>query len=831
MLAVRKRKLPESSKAPKFIEGFMLSLGEITKRLMIAILLCAMFIEWLLPLTTLADEGEVVIVRWFMLLTACLLFSGCFRLPFALNTILPMVYVALVLMMIYGNGFSLAWYWDFLTIIEQDILNIVNTGDWHNLSAKSRALVLFIGWSMLVLSVQRLVSGKKSILLFLFITIFYFILLQTYTEASILGSLYRVVAEGLLIQAWLFVFSLEYPLQAKRWLFGSMVIVLCCVTGAIYVSKQLHVTRSEPYSWQETIQAFSAWGDANNQTSNLNSRQRESGYSQNDVMLGAPLTLRHDPYFIAITPVPTYWRGESKDYYNGQGWQSMTTSVLVTNNTAQTEQGLGRDGAKTDLNQGLTKNFNKMKQANFVQRIIFINPIQNEQVIFTGGIPLQVPTLYSDQSNREQMNIPIRYDAMGQSLISAQPSSMVKSYQSYDITVAPQPIVSEELKRNEQNDENRKYTQNTINIGEDPAWVTQHYLQLPEALPKRVATLAEQLTSSTTNRYDAVMAIKRYLEQNYRYDLKTRPPSTKQDFVDHFLFEQKIGYCDHFSTSMVVLLRSSGIPARWVKGFAPGSLLTASSDKSSGSHNSFGEGSYDSRYLVSYADAHSWVEVYFEGVGFVPFDPTPGYDGKTSVMNTDKLISGMSGTSGNGTGKGKRLNSGDLWTSLTSWWGSGRGEVEAALKQITFIGEALLAYILRHPVAVTVVVIMPAIMWLVLAGVNRYGGMLIFSWNLGKKRNGFFRNSFGFPTRELLLFSSNIVWNKLSHKYGEKQGVLTPREYVQQLIATSSKMDEGSRQHLLSFILLWEQLYYGGVTLSRQETTTFLTLCWKMVKP
>lgn len=761
--------------------------NNVVNRLLITLLLCAMFLEWLLPLTDLADGGEVVIVRWFELLTVCLLLTGCFKFPFALNIILPITYVAVVLMMIYGNGFMLAWYWDFLKIVSQDVLNIVNTGVWHNLSAESRALVLLIGWSMLVLSVQKLVNGKKSILLFLFITTFYLILLQTYTEATILNNLYRVVSEGLLLQALLFIFgtSLDenqtssriiYPLQAKRWLFGSMIIVLCCVTGAFYLSKHLHVThvsKSVPYSWQETIQAFGSWGDSKKQQSNSNYTHRQSGYSRNDRVLGAPLTLRHDPYFIAVSPVPTYWRGESKDYYNGQGWQSMTTSVLVTNTDAQVE-----------LN---------IKQSEIVQRIFFVNPIQQEQVMFTGGIPLRVPTLYSGQSNREHLNVPIRYDAMGQSLISAQPSSMVKSYQSYDITVAPQPIVSDDLRQN-----NEQHT------GDDPAKLTQHYLQLPKELPKRISMLAEQLTSTTASRYDAVMAIKRYLEQNYRYDLQTTLPSAKQDFVDHFLFEQKAGYCDHFSTSMVVLLRSSGIPARWVKGFAPGSLLTTSSGKS------------ENRYLVTYADAHSWVEVYFEGVGFVPFDPTPGYDGKTSVMNSGEL---------------PKINSGNLWTSLVSWWESGREYVQATLLQIKLKNETLLAYILRYPIAVTIVVIMPIAMWLIMIGSNRYRGMFALSWCLSRQRIHFFRKHSSFPPREMLLFSATIVWNKLNQRYGEKQGMLTPREYVQHIIAQSSTMDETSKQHLLNFILLWEQVYYGGAILSRQETTTFLTLCRKMVKP
>lgn len=814
---------PKSLKLKKTFISF----NAVVNRLVITMLLCAMFLEWLFPLTNLANEGEVVILRWFALLTACLLLSGCFKFPFALNTILPIIYVAIVLMMIYGHGFSLAWYWDLFTIVEQDILNIINTGDWHNLSAESRALVLLIGWSMLVLSVQKLVIGKKSILLFLFITIFYLLLLQVYTEASVLNNLYRTVAEGLLLQVWLFIFGtlpeensktssvssmypLMYPLQAKRWLIGSMIIVLGCVTGSIYLSKHLYVPRAVPYSWQETIQAFGAWGEAKNQQSNVNYGQSESGYSQNDRVLGSPLTLRHDPYFIAVSPVPTYWRGESKDYYNGQGWQSMTTSKLVTNTDAQPELGVRTDGTPE-----------------MVQRIIFVNPIQQQQVLFTGGTPLRVPTLYSGQSNREQLSVPIQYDAIGQSLISAQPSSMVKSYQSYDITVTPQPIVSENLRQNERKEQNER------NAGEDPAWVTQHYLQLPEALPKRISSLAEQLTSNTTNRYDAVMAIKHYLEKNYRYELKTTLPSAKQDFVDHFLFEQKAGYCDHFSTSMVVLLRSNGIPARWVKGFAPGSLLTTTSEQRDGAGSGAtiskgNEGNYDNRYLVSYADAHSWVEVYFEGVGFVPFDPTPGYDGKVSVMNSDQLINNSINTSN---GNSREINIGNLWTSLASWWRNGSAHLQTTLVQLQFIGEQMLAYILRHPIAVTVVVILPIMIALIMAGINRYGGAFALSWSLSRQRIHPFHNHISFPTRDILLFSATLVWNKLSQRYGEKQGMLTPREYVQQIITLSSKIDEKTKQRLLQFIPLWEQLYYGRATLSRQETTTFLTLCWSMVKP
>ena len=75
--------------------------------------------------------------------------------------------------------------------------------------------------------------------------------------------------------------------------------------------------------------------------------------------------------------------------------------------------------------------------------------------------------------------------------------------------------------------------------------------------------------------------------------------------MDQFLFETKIGYCDNFSTSMVVMLRSLGIPARWVKGFAPGEIVQR-------------EDSIPV-YEVTNNNAHSWVEAYFPNVGWMHF--------------------------------------------------------------------------------------------------------------------------------------------------------------------------------------------------------------------
>ncbi|HET9949066.1 MAG TPA: transglutaminaseTgpA domain-containing protein, partial [Longimicrobiales bacterium] len=135
----------------------------------------------------------------------------------------------------------------------------------------------------------------------------------------------------------------------------------------------------------------------------------------------------------------------------------------------------------------------------------------------------------------------------------------------------------------------------------------RHYLQLP-ALDPRVAALADSLTRDYDNAYDKAVAIERWL-QGFRYT-RELPATAAEATLEHFLFERRAGHCEYFSTAMVVLLRSVGIRARNVNGFLGGQW------------SSFGD------YLVvTQNEAHSWVEVWFPGYGWVTFDPTPAGGG------------------------------------------------------------------------------------------------------------------------------------------------------------------------------------------------------------
>ncbi len=114
--------------------------------------------------------------------------------------------------------------------------------------------------------------------------------------------------------------------------------------------------------------------------------------------------------------------------------------------------------------------------------------------------------------------------------------------------------------------ENLKAVKTNEGQESNPYFMTK-YTQLPESLPQRVRDLAVNLTNDKNNRYDKVLAIENYFtDHSFAYETTNVSfPAKNQDYVDQFLFDTKSGYCNNFSTSMIVLLRSAGIPARWSK--------------------------------------------------------------------------------------------------------------------------------------------------------------------------------------------------------------------------------------------------------------------------
>ena len=137
-----------------------------------------------------------------------------------------------------------------------------------------------------------------------------------------------------------------------------------------------------------------------------------------------------------------------------------------------------------------------------------------------------------------------------------------------------------------------------------PASLLARYTQLPD-MPDRVGRLAAQITRDEFSTYDKVLAIERWMGANTRYSLDIPPLPPGEDSVDRFLFEDRIGFCEQIGSSLVVMLRSQGIPARLAVGYTPGE-----------------RNPFTGLYEVRAKDAHAWAEVYFPGLGWQGFDPT-----------------------------------------------------------------------------------------------------------------------------------------------------------------------------------------------------------------
>ncbi|MFC9062513.1 DUF3488 and DUF4129 domain-containing transglutaminase family protein [Streptomyces sp. NPDC057074] len=133
----------------------------------------------------------------------------------------------------------------------------------------------------------------------------------------------------------------------------------------------------------------------------------------------------------------------------------------------------------------------------------------------------------------------------------------------------------------------------------------REYTQLPDSLPELVSRTAREVTAGAANPYEQAVRLQEYFAVNggFEYDTEVSVGSGSEA-IARFL-RDKEGFCVHFSFAMAAMARSLGIPARVAVGFAPGSPQA------------------DGSVSVGLRDAHAWPEVYFEGVGWTRFEPTP----------------------------------------------------------------------------------------------------------------------------------------------------------------------------------------------------------------
>ncbi|MFC1847265.1 transglutaminaseTgpA domain-containing protein [Chloroflexota bacterium] len=283
----------------------------------------------------------------------------------------------------------------------------------------------------------------------------------------------------------------------------------------------------------------------------LPSRQEDGVFGDGQyVTLGYVGSLADEAVMHVRSRVSSYWRGATLDQYDGQGWRATSLQIKLRNENR-------REYVLPDSNLRLSG------EKVYWQAYYILADQPN--AVFTGYNPGRI---YLPQTGPILLERGALYRAL----------SLV-------------PNLRPELLRNDNA------------ISEDISNLT-----LPP-ISERTAALAESIVQGASTDYDKAARLERFLLTNYPYELNIEPVPSGRDAVDFFLFEQQAGYCSSFATSMAVMARHAGLPARIAVGYLPGFI-----DPITGAH------------IVRVGDAHAWVEIHFQRYGWVVFDPTPRPD-------------------------------------------------------------------------------------------------------------------------------------------------------------------------------------------------------------
>jgi transglutaminase-like putative cysteine protease len=285
-----------------------------------------------------------------------------------------------------------------------------------------------------------------------------------------------------------------------------------------------------------------------------------------------------------------YWRATAYDRYIGIVGGNQQTWEDTTGQVAAATLGIGQEErARTPLDAG-----EPLPQIDVIDRTVITETYTLRQrfsqpTLFaaTQPISVSVPIITKHTFITVEGNTVANYSDL--SHFAAQTNSLPN-----DMTYTVNSLVSTADKQGLRSSPT-----------EYPGWV-QRYLQLPEGSQlDRVRAKAVEVIGDAANPYDKAERIEAFL-RSFPYDEQIPFPPEGRDGVDWFLFDLQRGYCDYYASAMVVMLRSQGVPARLVSGYAGGQY-----------NNETGV------FEVYQNVAHTWPEVYFAGYGWQRFEPTP----------------------------------------------------------------------------------------------------------------------------------------------------------------------------------------------------------------
>lgn len=528
------------------------------------------------------------IVTWTLLLTFIVEFiPGIHKLFRRAFQLIGILYIHLFVLQVGFIGGSIDHYSEIITLIRLNVEQFLPYL-WFALAGW-----IFYLWTM------RWTSSKPIIYTVIISSVLMFCIIDSFSFLILWDQVALIIMSGLLLitmhhftdfsrkhpESWTYL--KQYPGSIIR----TIVFLISIIMIAGLLAPNMRPLLTDPYTaWKnyqgETVRTMGKGF----QPINTSFGPGPSGYSRDDRELGSGFNYDYSSVMSVDTSHGSYWRGETRSVYTGKGWENKTDS-----GKADVEIGV-------PVNEGEWFDTSLLETVEATQRFTMLNE-ETYPVLFGAYRIHEISEI--GNASAEQLGW------LGEnSELHLESGGYPRSY-----TIVSQiPIIDPPKLR-----EARAAL-------EQPA-LMEKYTQLPETVSERTRELAKSITEEEANDYDKVKAIEQYLRNNYMYNNQPDYSKMGEDFVDSFLFNIREGYCDYYSTAMAVMVRSLEMPARWVKGYTSGSQPLEEEYMDMYLDMEYEEAYADvpGYYVVSNANAHSWVEVYFEGYGWIPFEPTSGF--------------------------------------------------------------------------------------------------------------------------------------------------------------------------------------------------------------
>ncbi|UCZ53778.1 transglutaminase domain-containing protein [Bacillus shivajii] len=558
--------------------------------------------EWLRPIPVVTNTGHIDVFVLFALFSAVLIYL---RIPLYFS--LPALFIGSIYGLHYifsgGSFFSREGGGETIrSFLHELTYNIQLIFSWELVALTDvfRTFLLFLLLALVCYLIYFWVFYTQKIFFFLLATVIYITVLDTFTPVDASMAIVRIVIIGFFIMTLLHMLKVQEVERAigrrstafisSAWMY-TLIFVILIATSIGYTAPKF-----EP-QWEDPVPTFQQYVLGENGTG-TGEGVRRVGYGENDERLGGGFIQDHGTVFYAAIEEPAYWRGESKHEYTGHGWVSEPTYV----------------DSRSIYGEGIDyRMFNSAYNEELETTVMMEEGIGFNHFFYPGELTdVDVDSLDYLVNGTSGGGIPLQFltDIVGGRVMAQTNNNDDLQLTQYTIQYNNPQFEIEALKNS------------SI---EDPDEIRELYLQLPDDLPERVVELAEEITEDLDNRYDMAVAVEQYFSENdFEYRTTNIPiPDEGEDYVDQFLFETQYGYCDNYSTSMAVMLRAIDIPARWVKGFTQGEEIETLDDGKK-------------RFEITNSNAHSWVEVYFPDVGWVPFEPTQGFDNNVEFIEEEE---------------------------------------------------------------------------------------------------------------------------------------------------------------------------------------------------